>query len=119
MLVSGLTPGERLYLTRLRAKQSVKARADEMHVDVKIYRAWQEDEGDDIPIVPMDEVLPREFYIIVRRRCGFAIRQLASVSGLEESIIQSEENGRRPLFHLPRFWSGQPFMPKKRCAKSI
>lgn len=92
MKVSELTPAERLFLHRFRNKQTQKEAAEENGVSLNMYRGWERGEGK-VPKVPLGTIKPHEACVILRRRKGQGISELAEELGVCRWWLRQMETG--------------------------
>lgn len=106
MLVSDLTPGERLWVLRRRRGITVDEAASEYKVSAYTYYRWEADKSEG-PDPKLDIVEPYEHYALLRRRAGMTIADLAKLLGLSGFRVSKMERGKYPHTHLMLFWEGR------------
>lgn len=104
MLEEYLSPGERLYLERWRAKQRLSDAAAQYGVPDSVYRAWETDQNE-APEVELSRGLDiNERYVILRHRSGLTLKAIADMIGVHITIVGRMERGTRSIKRLAEFW---------------
>ena len=102
MLEEDLTQGERLYLTRFKAKMNPKKMATALGVDLGLYLSWEADELEG-PMLNVD-LDPVDVFVILRFRSAWTQKEVARKMGISEEQIGRIERGLRPPDRLLHFW---------------
>jgi DNA-binding transcriptional regulator YiaG len=108
MLVSDITPGERLWIIRRRAGKSCVETAAEHGIKTWLYQRWEKDGGSP-PDVELDILEPYEHYALLRRRKGMRLRELAAHLGIAKETVSKMERGVKPWTHLIAYWEGKTY----------
>mgnify|MGYP003648201724 CR=1 FL=1 len=108
MLEEHLFPGEKLYLQRKRAKQTMLQSALGYGVTLHRYRRWEQDlrvwSDPEPPEVTLGGLEPWEHYIVLRLRSKMRQVDLANKLGMSRNTIVRMEQGKSPLKRLIAFW---------------
>ncbi len=96
MLVSELTPGERLRVWRFRNGWSQEAAAQSYGVSPSTYRRYERDEysAADTPYRVLQTLTDVERCFILRRRAGLTQAQVAERIGRSRWFVNMVENGQ-------------------------
>lgn len=104
MLEEDLTPGEKLYLWRRRKNKRVWEYARQYGVSRYAYQRWENDLGDDIPIIKLMGVEQAEQFVILRKRSGMTQKELAARMGISRSWLHLVEAGKVSMKQAIEFW---------------
>jgi len=103
LLEEELTTGEKLYLERNRRKLTQKASAKLYDVTLAAYRAWENDQSEG-PDVTLEGIETWEHYIVLRRRLGCSVPEMAAILGCNPLTLYNWESGKGSLRRLMEYW---------------
>ncbi len=103
MKLNDLTIGERLLLERRRNGESQCLAAMRHGVSRYRYRLWEADK-DDGPIVPLRALRVYEACLVLRRRNGAHLYEIAAEAGISRWWLCQMEYGLAPPDRLVAFW---------------
>jgi transcriptional regulator with XRE-family HTH domain len=109
MLIEDTTKAERLYLWRHRRNVPRHVAASDLGTDVDTYAEWEdgrrEIQTDDTAFaVLVDGILPREHFLLLRKRAGLTLSQVARMLGVGKQHISKMERGIKGIDPLRAFW---------------
>lgn len=99
-----LTSGERLFLARRRRNERQREAARRHGVSYYRYRAWECDGSNGAPLAPLHSVRPHEACLILRRRFGLTLDQLAEHVEVTPTWLCQMEQGKVPCTRLIEYW---------------
>lgn len=99
MLEEELTKPEKLYLWRRRKDPMWKQSDVAKHFDVSVRTVmrWEAGQSGTIPDLQLHGMNPHEVFVIIRRRAGVGVKQLAERIGISRQFLYLVESGKRPL----------------------
>lgn len=106
---SKLTNGERLRTARRRARQTQEKYANIRGVSLRAYKLAESD-AKDAPSVrapAIGELLPHEACMILRKRKGLTLADLAGKLGVTPWWLCLMEQGKAPVATLLKFWTAR------------
>jgi hypothetical protein len=109
MLVEETTKAERLYLWRHRRNVPRHVAASDLGVDVKTYAELEDgrreiQKDDTAAGVLVDGILPREHYVLLRKRAGLTLSAVARMIGVGKQHVSKMERGKKGIDPLRQFW---------------
>lgn len=106
MRISDLTKGERIFLARKRDGLSMAEAAKNHEISLLHYRQWEHDsaEVDDAPTVPLGTLSLTEEFMILRRRSGKTVAELAGELECCPWWFRQMELGEVNSDRLKKFW---------------
>lgn len=104
MLVSELTHGERLIISRRRAGLTQTEAAEEYGVSLYKYRLWEKGESEPPKVAVPGRLKPYEKCVLARLRNKQTIRELAAELELCRWWVQQMERGQQPCDRLMSHW---------------
>ena len=106
LTTSKLTAGERLFIDRRRANETKDECAKAYEVSLYCYNQWEAGEWSaDMPTPSLGHLSKLEGYVILRRRAGVTVAELAQVLGTSSWWVTRMEAGNAPADRLLTFWA--------------
>jgi len=104
MRISDLTRGEKLFLARRRDKKKMTEAAEAHGVSLHQYRKWESDEGKG-PDVALGRLTLTDQFLILRRRSGKTVREIAAEIGCCPWWLRLMEREEAPNDRLKKYWN--------------
>lgn len=106
---SKLTNGERLRTARRRARQTQEKYANIRGVSLRAYKLAESDAkgAPSVRAPAIGELLPHEACMILRKRKGLTLADLAGKLGVTPWWLCLMEQGKAPVATLLKFWTAR------------
>ena len=105
-MIKQTTKGERILLLRRRADKSQRQASVEMGVTLYRYRKWELDE-DDPPDLRIGDLFPYEACLLLRRRMGVSLWEMAAEMNISRQWLCKMEYGKVSSDRLVAYWESK------------
>lgn len=104
--VSQLTKGEKLFTARRRVGRTQAQEANAVGLPLHVYKRMEKDIDTGYSLRPagLGKLRPYEACVILRKRNGMTLDDLADAAGLTKWWLCQIEKGKAPVDTLARFW---------------
>jgi transcriptional regulator with XRE-family HTH domain len=106
MLEESLSKGERLFVWRHRRRLTRGAAARFFGVTLGRYKRWEAGTTTGVPTVQLGGLEPQEHYVVLRKRSGYSLKDIAEKMGISTRKLRTMELGESPLDRQIDFWGG-------------